>query len=49
MPMYNLLDNSDSHSKTSGRLRNYYGDKVNSNGNENNADNYKINNNKIIT
>ena len=47
--MYNLLDNSDSYSKTSGRLWNYYGDEVNDNDNENNADNYKINNSKIIS
>ena len=37
MPMYNLLEYSDSYSKSSGRLWNYYRDEVNNNANEINA------------
>ena len=49
MPMYNWLDYSD-NSITAGSLWNYYRDEVNETGNENNdANNYKLNNNKTIT
>ena len=34
---------------TSGSLSNYYRDELNDNANENNADKYRINNNKTIT
>ena len=44
MPMYNLLEYSDNYSITSGSLWIYYKDEVN-----NDAGNYRINNNKIIT
>ena len=47
MPMYNLLEYSESYSMTSGSLWNYYWDKMNDDANENNdAGNYRINNNK---
>ena len=47
--MCNLLEYSDI-SMTSGRLWNYYRDVVNNAANENNdANNYKVNNIKIIT
>ena len=50
MLMYNLLEYSDNYSKTSGSLWNYYRDKINDSANKNNdANNYKINNNKITT
>ena len=49
LPMNNLLEYSDSYSMTSGSLWNYYRDEVNDNANENNADNYRVNNNKAIT
>ena len=49
MPMYNLLEYSDNYSMTSGSLWNYHRDQVNDNANENNAGNYRINKNKIIT
>ena len=48
MPMYNLLENSDNYSMTSGSLWNYYRDKINDNVNENNADNNRINNEKTV-
>ena len=37
------------NNETSGNLWDYYRDEVNDNANENNADNYRINNNKAIT
>ena len=47
MLMYNLLEYSDNHSMTSGSLWNNYRDKVNDDTNENNdAGNYRVNNNK---
>ena len=46
--MYNPLEYSDNYSVTSGSVSNYYRDEVNDNANENNADNYRINNNKAI-
>ena len=47
MPMYNLLEYSESYSMTSGSLWNYYWDKMNDDANENNdAGNYRINKNK---
>ena len=49
MPMYNLLEYNDNYSMTSGSLWNYHRDQVNDNANENNAGNYRINKNKIIT
>ena len=49
MPMYNLLEYSDNYSMTSGSLWNYYRDEINDDGNENNAANNRINNNKTIT
>ena len=42
-----MLEYSDSYSKTSGSLWNYYRDKISDSANENNdASNYRINNNK---
>ena len=49
MPMYNSLEYSDNYSMTSGSLWNYHRHQVNDNASENNADNYRINKNKIIT
>ena len=50
MPMYNLLEYSDSYSMTSGSLWSYYRDEVNDYDNENdNANNNRINKNKTIT
>ena len=50
MPVYNLLEYSDNYSKTSGSLWNYYRDEINDSANENNdANNYRINNNKTTT
>ena len=49
IPMHNLLEYSDNYSMTSGSLQNYCRDEVNDNTNENNAGNYRINNNKITT
>ena len=50
MPMHNLLEYKDNYSKTSRSLWNYYGDKINDYDNENNdANNYRINNNKRTT
>ena len=47
MSMYNLLEYNDNYSMRSGILWNYYRDKVNDSANENNdANNYRINNNK---
>ena len=47
MLIYNLLEYSDNHSMTSGSLWNNYRDKVNDDTNENNdAGNYRVNNNK---
>ena len=49
MPIYNLLEYSDNYSMTSGSLWNYYIDEENDVANENNnAGNYRINNNKTI-
>ena len=50
MPMYNLLENSNSYPTTSGSLWNYYRDEVNDSAKENNdANNFRINNNKTAT
>ena len=50
MPVYNLLEYSDIYSMISGSLWNDYRDKVNDSANENNdANNYRINNNKTTT
>ena len=50
MPMYNLLEYSDNYSITSGSLWNFYRDEINYSANENNdASNYRINNNKSTT
>ena len=50
MPMYNLFKCSDYYSVTSGTLWNYYRDEMNDDANKNNdAGNYKINNNKTTT
>ena len=49
MLLYNLLEDSNYYSMTSGRFWTYYRDEVNDNANENNADNKRINNNKTIT
>ena len=50
MPMYNLLEYNDNYSRISGSLWNYYRDKINDSANENNdANNYRINNNKTTT
>ena len=47
MPMCNLLEYSDNYSMTSGSLWNYYGEKMKYDASENNdANNYRINNNK---
>ena len=48
MPMYNLLEDSDNYSMTSGSLWNYYRDDVNNDANENNVACSKISNNKSI-
>ena len=48
--MYNFLEHSDNYYMTSGSLWNYYRDELNNSVNENNdANNYKINNNKTTT
>ena len=49
MLMYNLLDYSDKYLVASGSLWNNYRDEMNNDTNENNADNYRINNNKTTT
>ena len=50
MSMYNLLENSGNYPKTSRSLWNYYRDDINYSANENNdANNYRINNNKSTT
>ena len=49
MPMYNLLENSDNYSMTSGSSWNFYRDEINDSAIENNDDGNKINNNKTIT
>ena len=50
MPMYNLLEYSDNYSMTAESLWNYYRDEVTDDANENNdANNYRINNNKKTT
>ena len=50
MSMYNLLEYNDNYSMISGSLRNYYGDEVNDDDNENNdAGNYRVNSNKTVT
>ena len=41
IPMYNLKENSDNYSMTSGSLWNYYRDKVHNHVNENNGNNYR--------
>ena len=48
--MYNLLEYSDNFCETSGSLWNYYRDEMTDPANENNdANNYRINNNKTTT
>ena len=48
--MYNFLEHSDNYYMTSGSLWNYYRDELNNSVNENNdANNYRINNNKTTT
>ena len=47
MPIHNLLEYSDKYSLTSASLWNYYTDEINDYVNEN-ANNYRINNNKTI-
>ena len=50
MPFCNLLEYSENYSKTSGNLWNYYRNEVNDSANEyNDANNFRINNNKIVT
>ena len=49
MPMYNLLEYNDNYFMASGSLWNYCRNEVNENANKNHANNYRINNNKIIT
>ena len=50
MFMYNLLEYNDNYSVKSGSLWNYYRDEVNDDANKNNdAANYRINNNKTAT
>ena len=50
MPMYNLLEYSGNYSKASASFWNYYRDKINNYANKNNdAINYRINNNKTTT
>ena len=50
MLMYNLFEYTDNYSMTSRSFCNYYRDEVNNDGNENNdAGNYRINNNKTTT
>ena len=49
MPMYNLLQYSDSYSMTSGSLWNYYRDKVNDSANEIDDNDNKVNNNKTTS
>ena len=50
MLMYNLLEYNDNYSMKSGSLWNYYVDEVNNDANKNNdAANYRINNNKTTT
>ena len=50
MLMYNLLEYSDNYSMSSRSLWNYYVDEVNNDANENNdASNYRINNNNTIS
>ena len=48
--MYNFLEHSDNYYMTSGSLWNYYRDELYNSVNENNdANNYRINNNKTTT
>ena len=50
MPTYNLLEYSENYSRTSETLRNYYRDELSNSDNENNdGNNFRINNNKTIT
>ena len=50
MSMYNLFEYNDNYSMTSGSLPNYCWDEANDDADENNdAGNYKINNNKTTT
>ena len=50
MPVYNLLEYSDNYYMTAESLWNYYRDEVTDDANENNdANNYRINNNKKTT
>ena len=48
MPIHNLVEYNDNYSMT-GSFWNYYRDEVNDDANENNADNYRTNNNKAVT
>ena len=48
MPIHNLVEYNDNYSIT-GSFWNYYKDEVNDDANENNADNYRTNNNKAMT
>ena len=48
MPIHNLVEYNDNYSMT-GSFWNYYRDEVNDDANENNADNYRTNNNKGMT
>ena len=47
--MFKLLEYSENYSVTLGSLWNYYREKVNVDANENNATNYRTNNNKTKT
>ena len=47
--MYNLLGNSGNYSIASESLWNCYRDEVNDDANENNAGDYRMNNNKTTT
>ena len=49
MPVCNLLEYSDNYSVLSGNLWNYYRDEMNNDASKNNADNYRIINNKTKT
>ena len=49
MPMYNLLEYSDSYSMTSGSLWNYYRNEINDDENENDVNENMANKNKIAT
>ena len=49
MPIYNLLEDSDNYSKTSGSWQNYYRDEINDSAIEIDYDGNKINNDNTIT